>query len=185
MDTTAFIATSLDGFIARENGAIDWLPTEDGAQVREDYGYGAFFKTVDALVMGRNTFEVVRTFGAWPYGSKPVIVLTHRELDIPAALRATVESASGSPARLLERLRARGWKHLYVDGGKTVQGFLAEGLIRRLIVTRIPILLGKGIPLFGPVPGDVHLRHVGTRSYPTGLVQSEYQVLAKEPDQGR
>lgn len=174
MHCTVFIATSMDGYIAREDGAIDWLPTYGD----EDYGYHAFFRTVDALVMGRNTYELVRTFGEWPYGEKPLVVLSSRGVDIPPELEGTVESMSGTPTEVVERLAARGYEHLYIDGGKTVQRFLAEGLIDRMIITRIPVLIGAGIPLFGAVPRDIPLRHVRTNSYPNGLVQSEYEVAA-------
>jgi dihydrofolate reductase len=149
------------------------LPTGGG----EDYGYTAFFDSVDALVMGRNTYELVRTFGEWPYGTKPVVVLTNRPLEIPESISATVERMAGSPGQIVERLAERGMKHLYIDGGKTVQAFLAEGLIQRLIVTRVPVLIGRGIPLFGPVPQDIRLRHIETRSFASGLVQSEYEVV--------
>jgi dihydrofolate reductase len=176
MNATVYIATSLDGFIAREDGAIDWLPGIESADEGEDYGYHAFFDSVDALVMGRNSYEVARTFGDWPYGTKPVVVLTSRSIEIPESMAATVEAMSGSPAEVVQRLAERGAKHLYVDGGKTIQAFLAEGLIQRLIITRVPVLIGSGIPLFGPVPADIHLRHVETRSYPNGLVMSEYEV---------
>lgn len=174
MHCTVFIATSMDGYIAREDGAIDWLPTYGD----EDYGYHAFFRTVDALVMGRNTYELVRTFGEWPYGEKPLVVLSSRGVDIPPELEGTVEPMSGTPTEVVERLAARGYEHLYIDGGKTVQRFLAEGLIDRMIITRIPVLIGAGIPLFGAVPRDIPLRHVRTNSYPNGLVQSEYEVAA-------
>lgn len=174
MDATVFVGTSLDGYIARENGDIDWLPHDEGSE--EDYGFGEFFDSVDALVMGRNTYELVRTFGEWPYGSKRVIVLTSRPLDIPPALAATVEVMSGPPEEIMDRLAGRGARHLYIDGGKTVQDFVAAGLIRRLVITRIPILIGRGIPLFGPVPHDVRLKHLETRTYPNGLVRSEYEV---------
>ena len=173
-----FIATSLDGFIAREDGGIDWLPAGGGDPAADDYGYQQFFASVDALVMGRNTFELVRTFGAWPYGDTPVVVLTTRALELPRDLRARVTVMSGDPRDVAARLAERGLHRLYVDGGRTVQGFLAAGLVRRLVVTRIPILLGRGIPLFGPLPHDVRLVHVATRSWPTGLVQSEYEVAA-------
>lgn len=172
--TAVFIATSLDGFIARENGDIDWLPADPDNT--EDYGYAAFMNSVDALVMGRNTFEKVLTFGEWPYQKKPVIVLSHRPLDIPASLADCVESMSGEPADILARLSARGYRHLYLDGGITIQRFLAAGLVHRIILTRIPILSGRGIPLFGPLPHDLALRHTGTRSYPNGIVQSEYEI---------
>lgn len=174
MEATVYIATSLDGFIARDNGAIDWLPV--GGDPGEDYGFREFFDSVDALVMGRNTYELVLTFGGWPYGDKPVVVLTSRSLEIPEAHRGRVEVMAAPPREVVRRLEERGLRRLYVDGGKTVQGFLAEGLIQRLIITRIPVLIGRGIPLFGPLPQDIHLRHVETRQYPSGLVQSEYQI---------
>jgi dihydrofolate reductase len=174
MNASVFIATSLDGFIARANGAIDWLPPGGG----EEHGYDAFIASVDALVIGRNTFETVLTFGAWPYGEKPVFVLTTRPLPVPTPAGAVLERMSGEPREIVSQLALRGVRHIYVDGGITIQRFLRAGLIQRLIITRIPVLLGDGIPLFGALPGDVALRHVATRQYATGLVQSEYVVAA-------
>jgi dihydrofolate reductase len=174
MNASVFIATSLDGFIARANGAIDWLPPGGG----EEHGYDAFIATVDALVIGRNTFETVLTFGTWPYGKKPVFVLTTRPLPAPAPAGAVLERMSGDPREIVSQLAARGVRHIYVDGGITIQRFLRAGLIQRLIITRIPVLLGDGIPLFGALPGDVALRHVATRQYASGLVQTEYVVAA-------
>lgn len=187
-----FIATSLDGFIAREDGGIDWLTGggdagEAGSGAGEagdreaaparDYGYTAFFGSVDGMVMGRSTYELVRSFGgAWPYGSKPVFVLTSRRLEDEGALPETVERVSGSPSDVARVMEERGLERIYVDGGKTIQGFLDHGLIHRLVITRIPILIGRGIPLFGPVPKDVRLRHIRTESFSSGLVQSEYEV---------
>jgi dihydrofolate reductase len=181
MRATVYCATSLDGFIAREDGGIDWLPTSEGTGEQEDYGYQAFFASVDALVMGRNTYELVRGFGAWPYGDKRVVVLTNRHLELSPEQAETVEVMAGPPLEIVDRLAARGATHLYVDGGKAVQGFLAAGLIDRLILTRVPILLGRGIPLFGPLPHDLAWEHVGTRSFANGLVQSEYRRLGSEP----
>jgi dihydrofolate reductase len=174
---TVFIATSLDGFIARENGEIDWLPT--GADTKfEDYGYAAFMESVDALVMGRKTYETVRSFGAWPYGKKPVVVLSSKKVDIPKDLAKSVTAMSGNVAAIVSHLEALGMKHFYVDGGVTIQKFLNAGMIDRLIITRIPVLIGSGIPLFGKLEnGDVKLGHVATRTYPSGLVQSEYVVV--------
>lgn len=178
-ERTVFIATSLDGFIAREGGEIDWLPVGDqegGAD--EDHGYTAFFESVHAIVMGRNTYELVRSFGgAWPYGDKPIRVMTKRGVEIPDEISATVQQLSGTPTEVVQKLADAGLTKLYVDGGLTIQSFLAEGLIDRMIITRIPVLIGRGIPLFGPVPADIRLRHLATRSYATGLVQSEYEVI--------
>ena len=178
MKSSVFIATSLDGYIARTNGAIDWLPTESADGPDEDYGYKKFVYTVDALVMGRNSFETVLGCGiAWPY-TKPVIVLSSGKLEIPEAIRGKVEAMSGTPTEVIHRMEERGAKHLYIDGGKTIQGFLAAELIGRMTITRIPILLGSGLPLFGPLSGDVKWRHVETRSWPSGLTQSTYELAS-------
>jgi dihydrofolate reductase len=173
MRASVFIATSLDGFIAREDGALDWLPTDGG----EPHGYDEFIATVDAIVIGRNTFETVLNFEAWPYGTKPVVVLSTKPKALRAPEGAVCDMMAGTPAQVVERLSARGFEHLYVDGGLTIQGFLEAGLIQRLIITRIPVLLGRGIPLFGPLSRDVRLEHVSTRSYPSGMVQSEYRLV--------
>jgi dihydrofolate reductase len=168
---TVFVGASLDGFIARPNGDLDWLP--HGA---EDHGYDAFIATVDALAMGRNTYDKVLTFGTWPYGKKPVFVLSSRPLS-PAPPGAVVEQMAGDPADIVSRLSSRGIGHLYVDGGITIQRFLQAGLIQRIVVTWVPVLIGTGIRLFGPTRCDIPLRHVGTRQFASGLVQSEYEVV--------
>jgi dihydrofolate reductase len=178
MKASVFIATSVDGFIARENGSIDWLPADGGASDGEDYGYVAFMDTVDVLVMGRHTFEKALTFGAWPYGKRSVVVLTSRTTGLPALPAETVEYMSGTPPEIVARLAARGAQHLYVDGGNAIMRFLEAGLVQRFIITRVPILLGRGIPLLGPTGCDITLRHVDTRAYPSGFVQSEYVVSA-------
>jgi dihydrofolate reductase len=176
MKASVYIATSLDGYIARENGDIDWLAAGDSEESGEDYGYHEFVDSVDVLVMGRHSYEKVLSFGKWPYGNKPVVVLSSRALHIPSDIAQTVESKSGSPAEVVKQLAERGAKHLYIDGGQTIQGFLNASLIQQLIITRIPILIGRGIPLFGPLNRDLKLRHIETRSFATGLVQSRYQV---------
>ena len=171
MTVSVFVGVSVDGFIARPNGDLDWLPEGGG----EPHGYDEFIASVDAIVIGRKTFETVLAFEAWPYGAKRVVVLSSRPVDLSAA-KGVVEQMGGSPAEIVSRLAASGAHHLYVDGGITVQRFLRAGLIQRLIITRVPVLIGDGIPLFGSLPGDVRLRHVATRHYPSGLVQSEYHV---------
>jgi dihydrofolate reductase len=171
MKASVFVGTSLDGFIARADGAFDFLPAGGG----EEHGYQAFIATVDALVIGRNTYDVVLAFETWPYEKKPVFVLSSRPL-APAPEGAVVEQMSGDPADILSRLAARGIQHIYVDGGITVQRFLRAGLIQRLIITRVPVLIGEGIPLFGATGRDISLEHVATRSFASGLVQSEYIV---------
>jgi dihydrofolate reductase len=179
MKASVYIATSLDGFIAREDGALDWLPQPGEGSGDEDYGYDAFMATVDVIVMGRKSFEKVLTFGAWPY-VKPVVVLSSGTVKIPEALKGSVELMSGSPAEIVASLSGRGVAHAYVDGGATIQNFIAAGLIQRLTITRIPVLIGRGIPLFGTVLRDVPLRHIQTRSYSSGMVQSEYAVAGTD-----
>ena len=173
MKASVFIGTSVDGFIARINGDLDFLPPGGG----EPHGYDEFMATVDALVIGRKTYETVLSFDAWPYGEKPVFVLSSRAL-APAPPEAMVERMSGDPSQIVSQLEARGIRHIYVDGGITIQRFLQAGLIQRLIITRVPVLIGSGIPLFGALEHDIVLRHVGTRQYASGLVQSEYVVIA-------
>ena len=169
--TSVFVATSLDGFIARKDGNLDWL-VKAGEQSGEDYG----FQAVDVLVMGRHSYEKVLTFDAWLYGEKPVVVLSSRTVEVPAALRKTVSSSSETPGELVERLSAQGASHLYVDGGITIQRFLDSDLIDEIIITRIPVLLGEGIPLFGRLAKDISLVHRSTRVFDNGYVQSTYGV---------
>lgn len=171
MLVSVFVGTSVDGFIARPNGDLDFLPPGGG----EPHGYNEFIATVDAIVIGRKTFETVLGMEPWPYGDKRVVVLSGRPIDLSAA-RGAVEQMGGPPADILSQLAASGTKHVYVDGGITIQGFLRAGLVQRLVITRVPVLIGDGIPLFGALPHDIRLHHVATRHYPSGLVQSEYHL---------
>jgi dihydrofolate reductase len=173
MKASVFVGTSVDGFIARANGDLDWLPPGGG----EPHGYEEFMATVDALVIGRKTFESVLAFDEWPYAEKPVFVLSTGKL-AAAPPGAVVEHMSGDPVDIVSQLTGRGIEHIYVDGGITIQRFLRAGLIQRLVITRVPVLIGNGVPLFGPLTRDVHLKHVSTRQYASGLVSSEYVVVA-------
>jgi dihydrofolate reductase len=177
MKVSIYIATSLDGFIARENGDLDWLPGSDGEMGHEDYGYQDFMDSVGVMVMGRNTYEQVLSFGKWPYGEKQVVVLSSHLIPIPDELAKTVEVRSGDPTELVQGLGKTGIKHLYVDGGKTIQRFLRAGLINEITITRIPVLIGSGISLFGDLPKDIELTHIKTTSYENGFVQSKYAVI--------
>ena len=170
-----FVGTSLDGFIARPNGTFDFLPEEP-----EPHGYEEFFASVGALVLGRKTYETALAFGQWPYGRKPVFVLSRQPL-APAPEGAVVEHITGGPREILAQLSTRGIEHVYVDGGQTVQQFLQAGAIDRITITRVPVLIGSGISIFGVLDGDVRLQHIATRQYPSGLVQSEYVVLTQTP----
>ena len=174
MQASVFIGTSVDGFIARRNGELDFLPKDGG----EPYGYDEFIASVDALVIGRKTFETVLAFANWPYGKKRVVVLSSRSLDFSALRGGVVEQMAGPPAEIVSQLTASGVRHAYIDGGITIQGFLKAGLIQRLIITRVPVIIGEGIPLFGALPRDILLQHVATQHYPSGLVQTEYRVVS-------
>ena len=177
---TVFIATSLDGFIARKDGRIDWLDVADSLMPEgEDHGYGHYMSTVDAMVMGRSTFETVLGFGGdWPYGDLRMVVLTRQQdYEIPDSLPDSVTTSAETPSRLLAALSRKGVKHVYVDGGVTIQSFLADGLIDEMTITTIPVILGEGIPLFGPVPADVLLKLAWSRSWDGGLVQSKWEIL--------
>ena len=172
MTASVFVGASVDGFIARADGGLDWLPEGGG----EPHGYDEFMASVDAIVIGRNTFEIVLGFDPWPYGDKRVVVLSSRPLDLSVVRGGRVEQRAGDPATIIAELAADGAANLYIDGGITIQRFLRAGVIERLIVTRVPVLIGEGIPLFGPLDRDIRLSHVATRCYPSGLVQSDYRI---------
>lgn len=172
-----FIAVSLDGYIARPDGAIDWL--EGWPDVGHDYGFAAFMESVDGLVMGRSTFEQALRFSDWPY-TKPVIVLsrTMTDADLPSALAGRVRVSDKAPREVMNELSHGGWQRAYIDGGRVIQSFLREGLIDDLVITRLPVVIGSGLPLFGEVTGDVRLAHASTSAFASGFVQSCYRASA-------
>jgi len=170
-----FIATSLDGFVARTDHRIDWLTKQP--TTGEEHGYEAFMEGVDGIIMGRGSYENVLTFGDWPY-SKPVIVMS-RSLspsDLPLALRDKVRLTSLTPAALMQSVAKDGWARAYVDGGKVVQSFIRDGLIDDIVLATIPILIGEGLSLFGATEEDIDLKLLNTAAFPSGIVQSHYQV---------
>jgi dihydrofolate reductase len=176
---SVFVGASVDGFIARRNDALDFLEAGGG----EPHGYDEFIATVDALVIGRKTFETVLTFDGWPYGERRVVVLSTRPLDLSKVKGAggVVEQMAGPPAEIVATLAAGGIRHVYVDGGLTIQGFLRAGVVDSLTVSRVPVLIGEGIPLFGVLPHDIRLRHLATQSYAGGIVKTEYEVRRTAP----
>lgn len=181
MKASVYIATTLDGFIARENGELDWLPGSDGEvpvdSENEDFGFNAFMNSIDTLVMGRNTYEMAISTGMWPYGNKRVIVLSNTMRNLADGVPNTVELRSELPNDLYNKLKNSGAKHLYIDGGKTIQSFLNSGLIDEIIITTVPVLIGSGIPLFGPLNSDKKLKHIETKAYKNGFVQTRYEVI--------
>lgn len=166
-----YVVTSLDGFIATKDGGIDWL-SEIPNPKKSDYGFSAFMSGVDALVMGRNTFDKVVTLSRWPY-DRPVFVLSHTLKEIPEELVGKAEIIGGPIKKIVKHLRQRGYCHLYVDGGRVIQSFLEADAIDEMILTQVPILLGDGIPLFGQLSQRLAFRHKNTKVY-GNLVQSHY-----------
>lgn len=170
-----FIATSLDGFIARPDGSLDWLLSR--GDPAEDHGYEAFIAGMDCIIMGRGTYDAVRSFPDWPY-TLPVLVLSQQlaQQPVPENLQGKVTFAAYGPEQAMRHLSDKGHRKAYVDGGQIVQSFLRAGLIDSLTITTAPVLIGQGRPLFGALPKDIPLRHKATRSFPSGLVQSTWAV---------
>lgn len=174
---SVFIAASLDGFIARLDGDISWLTNSIYTIQSEDFGFAEFYSSIDTLVIGRKTYETALGFAEWPYASKRVVVLSHTALSIPSNLAGSIEWMSGSPTEVVQKLYESGARHVYVDGGQTIQGFLRASLIDEMTITTIPILLGGGIPLFGPVDQDILLQVITSHAYSNGFVQNKYKLV--------
>ncbi len=175
MRNRVFIATSLDGYIATADHGLDWLdhlPNPDD----DDFGFNAFMEATDALLMGRRTFEVIKGFRPWPY-HRPVFVAsaTLTLADLPDDLAGSVHVVTGSPTELLTQLHRMGHETLYIDGGSLITSFLAAGLIDEMTISRLPVVLGGGIPLFGPVPAQTWWDHSETASFANGIVVSTYR----------
>ena len=172
-----FIATSLDGYIAKQDGDIEWLH-ENPNPNNDDYGYAEFINNIDVLVMGRNTYEKVRSFDTWPY-EKKVVVLSHTLNEVPEELAGKVEFFFGSVNSVVEHCHKNGFQNLYIDGGRVIQSFLDNDLIDELITTRLPIILGKGIPLFSIMDESLIFKHKSTTVYDEALVKSHYVRCGK------
>ena len=172
MKTTVYVGTSLDGFIARKDGDIAWLVKYQNKEVHESYN--EFISRIDAMVIGRGTYEKVLSFPEWPY-EKKVFVLSTSLKQIPGTLNEKATLIAMKPAALLSYLSDKGFSNIYVDGGKVIQSFLQEDLIDELIITRVPELIGTGIPLFGYLDNDLRFEHIKTNIYSDGLVKSQYE----------
>ena len=172
MKTLVFIGTSLDGFIARENGDIDWL--EQYANNEAVNAYHEFISRIDAIVIGRGTFEKVLSFPSWPY-EKKLFVLSTSIKQVPVAVKEKVTILAMRPAELLSYLSGKGISTIYVDGGKVIQDFLKEDLIDELIISQAPVLIGSGIPLFGYLDTDLLFKHIRTETGSNGLVRNYYE----------
>ena len=179
MKGSVYIATSVDGYIADKEGGVGFLDELAKPKPEEgDMGFAAFLSSIDVMIMGRNTFEKVLSFGKdmWPYGALKVIVWTRSGVDIPDYRTDTVSTSSLSPAELFGELERQGHQWAYIDGGTTVQKFLEAGLVHKLCLSTAPVLLGSGISLFGE-GRKVKLKHIDTKSYSNGVVSTSYEVL--------
>lgn len=176
MMNSVYIATSIDGYIATSKDGLDWLNSFPNP-AESDYGYHGFMDSVDAIVMGRKTFDIVSSFEAWPY-SKKVFVLSRSMKEVPAVLVDQVEIVQGDISAIVKKLNKQGFRHLYIDGGQTIQAFLKKNLINELIISKIPIILGEGIPLFSAQDQRIKFEHCSTEIFEGGLVQSHYKKLS-------
>lgn len=175
MTNIVYIATSIDGYIAKKDGGLDWLndiPNPEGS----DFGFNDFIESIDAIIMGRKTFEIVLTFGGWPY-TKPVFVLSNTLQSVPDNLKDKAEILTGTPEAIINEMNSRNYLNLYIDGGKTIQDFLKHDLIDELIITRIPIILGEGIPLFDLLKDEQKYEHIKTDIFNNSLVKSHYKRI--------
>ena len=171
MKTIVYVGTSLDGFIARKDGDIGWLVKYQNKEVHDSYN--EFISKIDAMVIGRGTFEKIITFPEWPY-EKKVFVLSTSLRQIPETLNEKATLVAMKPAALLTFLSGKNFSNIYIDGGKVIQSFLKEDLIDELIITKVPELIGSGIPLFGYLDHDLQFEHIRTNVYSNGLVKSYY-----------
>jgi dihydrofolate reductase len=175
---SVYIGTSLDGFIAKENGDIGWLDSVNKkATPDEDFGFNSFLESVDLIVMGRKTFEQVITFNDWSYKDTKMIVLTSKDIEIPEKLKGTVTTSNTlSSAQLIKELSDQSVNHIYVDGGAVIQDFLSAGLVDEITVTIVPILIGKGKSFSRLLSKDLYLQHLKTTVYNFGFVQNKYKI---------
>ncbi len=177
MANHVYIATSLDGYIARRNHSLDWLDELSNPE-NDDFGYASFMLGIDALVMGRNTFDKILSFNEWPF-NKPVFIVSNSLKNIPTDLQGKAKIINGTVTEMLDEIHQSGYKELYIDGGQTISTFLAEDKIDEMTITRVPRLLGDGIRLFDFIGIDLQFEHVETISYSNGLIKSYYKRLRK------
>lgn len=184
MKCSVFIATSVDGFIADEHGGVDWLHSAGDATVdmsaNSDMGFNDFIQSVDCMIMGRKCMDVIAamnlTDDQWPYGEIPIVVLSRSLKQPPESLKDRVSIFSGNIESLLEDLESKGCTHAYIDGGATITQFLNHQLINEMIITQAPLLLGKGIPLFGLLDKPIRLEQASSEAFNNNFVQTRYRV---------
>jgi dihydrofolate reductase len=184
MKCSVYIATSVDGFIAKKDGSVDWLHTAGSPETemgeQADMGFSEYMASVDCLIMGRKCMEMISSMDLtpeqWPYGDTRVIVLSNTVKQAPDNLKDKVEMYSGALQTLVSKLESEGHQHAYIDGGTTIQAFLNLQLINEMTITRAPILLGEGIPLFGKTIKDIKLEQAQATAFANDFVQVKYTV---------
>lgn len=184
MKCSVFIATSIDGMIAKKDGSVDWLHSAGNLNAdmgsRADMGFNDYISSVDCMIMGRKCMEAISSMNLtpehWPYGSLRIIVLSNSLKNLPANMQGKVELYSGNLNDLISNLESEGFTHAYIDGGTTIRGFLKLKMINEITITRAPILLGEGIPLFGSIEQDIKLTESKAEAFPNDFVQVRYKV---------
>ncbi len=175
---SVFVGTSLDGYISRRDGRIDWLEKANRkVTTGEDFGLNSLLNSIDLLIMGSKTFEQVQTFEDWLYKDTKIIVMSSRDLEIPSKLMETVTVTKESPSQLIERLSTESINHVYVDGGMLIHSFLVSGLVNEITVTIVPIIIGSGKSFSGILPMDISLQHLKSTTFESGFVQIQYRVI--------
>ncbi len=187
MKCSIFIATSADGYIATQDGSIDWLYTAGNPEIEMgpvEMGFTDFIASVDCMIMGRKCMDMIASMNLsreqWPYGDIPVFVLSNSISEAPLNLRDKVEIYSGPIPDLLERLNNKGYQHAYIDGGATITAFLNLKLINQMTITKVPVLLGEGIPLFGKINSNIKLEESKAKAFPNDFIQIQYRVKYQE-----
>ena len=183
MKCSVYIATSADGYIATPDGGVDWLHTAGNLEAdmgSEDMGFQSFMDSVDCMIMGRKCMEMISSMNLtpkqWVYGDMRIVVLSNTVKEPPENLRGKVEMYSGDIQDLIVKLESSGFKHAYIDGGSTITSFINLKLINEMTITKAPVLLGEGIPLFGKINKSVKLENAKASAFPNDFIQIKYSV---------
>jgi len=178
MQITYYVAASLDGFIAKEDGDVSWLEELDIPF--SETGYDEYFETVDAIVMGRKTYEIICSFAGWPYGNKPVWICSRDKSILP--VEGCNLQPGKSPEDVMELAKQMKINHLWlVGGGQLATSFLEKNMLNKIILSHMPIILGSGIKLFGDIAQAEKVKFERYKSYPSGFLQSQYSINKAKP----
>ncbi len=184
MKCSIFIGTSADGYIATEDGSVAWLEQAGDVNANmgseADMGFNSYIQSVDCMIMGRKCLDMLSSFNLtdkdWPYGNIRIYAMSRSIKEAPKNIRDRVEMFNGEITDLVSQLEDEGFKHAYIDGGATITSFLNKKLLNELHITRAPILLGSGKPLFGKLDNSIKLINAKAKTYPNGFVQQSYNV---------